>query len=88
MDAIGSPDYGILVTTDRNLTERHVGFSDSEILWVVRNGLKITGMPAFQETCSDAEIWAIVAFMRSLPHIYPEDYRAVVKGAPEGRKEE
>jgi mono/diheme cytochrome c family protein len=43
--------------------------SDSELLWIIKNGIRMTGMPAFGETHSDKEIWYIVTFVRHLPKI-------------------
>lgn len=43
--------------------------------WVVKNGIQMTGMPAFGKTHDDSKIWAIVAFMKRLPGMSPEDYR-------------
>lgn len=41
--------------------------SDGEIFWIVQNGIRMTGMPAFGTTHKDEEIWKIVAFVRRLP---------------------
>ena len=43
--------------------------SPSELFWITKNGIKMTGMPAFGPTHSDEEIWAIVAFVKKLPGI-------------------
>ena len=42
--------------------------------WVTKNGIKMTGMPAWGKTHSDEKIWAIVAFMKTLPTLSGEDY--------------
>ncbi|MBW8878876.1 MAG: cytochrome c [Acidobacteria bacterium] len=52
-----------------------------ESFWIVKNGLKMTGMPSFGVTHSDEEIWAIVAFLRRMPKLKPEEYKAMVKQA-------
>jgi len=41
--------------------------SDGELYWIVRNGFKMTGMPAFEVVLSDEEVWQLVAFVRTLP---------------------
>ena len=41
-------------------------YTDEEIFWVIRNGLRLTGMPGLGETQSDPSIWAIVDFIRTL----------------------
>ncbi|MEE9174617.1 MAG: cytochrome c, partial [Thermodesulfobacteriota bacterium] len=42
-----------------------------------KNGIKMTGMPAFGLSHSDQEIWSIVAFLKQLPDLTPEDYDAL-----------
>ncbi len=60
--------------------------NDAELYWIVENGIKMTGMPAFGPTHSKDELWGIVAFVRHLPNLNPEEYQAMVKKA--GFKEE
>jgi len=49
----------------------------NELFWVVKNGIKMTGMPGFAASgASDAEIWTIVAFVKKLPSVTAEDYKA------------
>jgi mono/diheme cytochrome c family protein len=40
--------------------------SDAQLFWIVKNGLSFLGMPAFKDQYSDQQIWALVAYMRSL----------------------
>ncbi len=47
--------------------------TDGELFWLVQNGIRMTGMPAFGPTHSDEEIWKIVAFVRRLPALSPEE---------------
>jgi mono/diheme cytochrome c family protein len=49
----------------------------AEIFWVVKHGLKMTGMPAWRFRLADDDIWAVVAFVRELPRLSPSDYRAL-----------
>jgi mono/diheme cytochrome c family protein len=53
----------------------------AEQFWIVKHGLKMTGMPAWGVTHSDAEIWNIVAFLQKLPSLSPPQYRALVASA-------
>ncbi len=48
-----------------------------ELFWITKNGIKMTGMPAWGTTHSDEKIWAIVAFMKKLPDLTPEDYQSM-----------
>ena len=40
--------------------------SDAQLFWIVKNGLGFTAMPAFGGQYKDADIWAIVAYIRVL----------------------
>ena len=51
--------------------------SDAEIFWVIKNGIKMTGMPAWADH-SDEEIWATVAFLKKLPGMTAEDYAKLI----------
>jgi len=42
--------------------------------WIVKHGIKMTGMPAWGLTHDDATIWSIVAFLKKLPTLTPEQY--------------
>jgi mono/diheme cytochrome c family protein len=54
---------------------------DAELYWVVKNGIKMTGMPAFGLTHSEDELWGIVTFLRRLPKLQAEEYKTMVKAA-------
>ena len=56
-----------------------------ETFWIVKNGIKMTGMPAFGVTHTDDEIWAIVAFVSRLPKLSPEQYQALAREAGLGQ---
>nr|NUR38128.1 cytochrome c [Sphingomonas sp.] len=45
-----------------------------EIEWIVRNGIKMTGMPAWRESMSDDEIRDVVAFVEAMPKMPPQAY--------------
>ncbi len=60
--------------------------SDAELYWVVKNGIKMTGMPGFGPTHDEEELWAMVAFVKRTPNIQAKEYEAMVREA-EGGKE-
>ena len=41
--------------------------SDGELRWIVSNGIRMTGMPAFGASRSEEEVWQLVAALRRLP---------------------
>ena len=56
---------------------------DGELFWIVSNGLRTTGMPAFGPTHKPDEIWKIVAFLRHLPEIAPEEQKTLKSATEE-----
>jgi cytochrome c553 len=56
---------------------------DRELFWIVKNGIKYTGMPAWAAQQRDDEAWALVAFLRRLPALDAQGYRALALGSVE-----
>ncbi|GJL71764.1 MAG: hypothetical protein NMNS01_09630 [Nitrosomonas sp.] len=46
--------------------------------WVIKNGIKMTGMPAWGATHDDESIWAIAKFVLKLHGMTPEQYGAFI----------
>ncbi|WP_426358003.1 c-type cytochrome [Pseudocolwellia sp. HL-MZ19] len=46
-----------------------------ENFWVIKHGIKASGMPAWGKTHDDQRIWAMVAFIKELPTLTPEQYQ-------------
>ena len=47
-----------------------------QLFWVVKNGIKFTGMPSFGLAgASDQDLWSIVAFIKKLPSMSDGDYK-------------
>ena len=61
---------------------RGSSLTPAEEFWVVKHGLKMTGMPAWGVTHDDELLWDVVAFLRKLPELNADQYQALVKGAP------
>ena len=53
--------------------------SDAEIYWIVKHGIKLTGMPAFGPTHKDETLWGLVALSKEIPKMTPEQYQLRVK---------
>jgi mono/diheme cytochrome c family protein len=60
-------------------TEIQRTYSDSALFWIVKHGIRMTGMPAFGPTHDDKDLWAIVAFTRRLPELQAEDYKILTE---------
>jgi len=50
-------------------------WTPSEIYWMVKNGIKMSGMPAFGPTQDEEKLWNITAFVKRLPGMTPQQYR-------------
>lgn len=57
-------------------------WSDAEVFWIIKNGIKDTGMSAFGGSHSDDDLWALTAFVRQLETTTSDQYRAAVERAP------
>src|SRR5438105_1699562 len=41
-------------------------YSDRELFWIIKNGIRLSGMPAFGRVESDEHIWNLVHYVRTL----------------------
>jgi mono/diheme cytochrome c family protein len=60
------------------LSDAVAEWTSSDLFWIIKHGLKMTGMPAWGATHVDAEIWSMVAFLNQLPTMEPQRYQAIV----------
>jgi mono/diheme cytochrome c family protein len=63
-----------------NLTQVHEGLGDlltqdRRRFWIIKHGIKAAGMPAWGPGHDDERIWNIVAFLKRLPDLSPEQYQ-------------
>ena len=49
--------------------------------WIIKHGIKASGMPAWGPTHSDDRIWAMVAFLNKLPELSAEQYLIITARA-------
>ena len=49
-------------------------WSDEEVFWLVKHGVKASGMPAFGGTHEDRALWNITAFVKNMPQMSEERY--------------
>lgn len=50
-------------------------------IYIVKHGIKMTGMPAWGESHNDQELWDIIAFIRELPRMTPQQYQELTGNA-------
>ena len=60
-----------------HLTEAAGEWTPEEIHWIVRHGIKMSGMPAFGSHHSPDEIASLTAFVGALPGLTSDDYSAL-----------
>jgi len=61
---------------------RGTDLTPAEQFWIIKHGVKQTGMPAWGVTHDDELLWDVVAFVRKLPELTAEQYETMVKTAP------
>jgi mono/diheme cytochrome c family protein len=58
-----------------------------EVFWIIKNGIKMTGMPSFgvdEPPVANQAIWAMVAFLKKLPSVSDQDFKAWSATPPAG----
>lgn len=59
-----------------------------EIFWFIRNGLKMSGMPAWEGRLTQQEMLRLTSFVTALPSLSPVQYQALLAEAPAEAKAE
>ncbi len=54
-------------------------WTDTELFWIIKNGIKDTGMIGLGPTHEDGEIWGVTAFVKQLPGTSPQEYLEIEK---------
>lgn len=65
-----------------DLPPRIGNWDDAGLFYLVKHGVKFTGMPAWPALRRDDEVWAMVAFLRKLPGLDEASYRRLAYGDP------
>ncbi len=75
-----SPDMTLAATQD---------LSDGELFWIIENGIKLTGMPAWGSASGEEsdESWGLVHFIRRLPQISKRELKEMKRFNPTSREE-
>ncbi|MEX6501044.1 c-type cytochrome [Pseudomonas zhanjiangensis] len=61
-----------------NLAKVGVDESPAATFWVIKHGIKASGMPAWGKSMGDEYIWGMVAFLDQLPEMDAKRYQALV----------
>jgi mono/diheme cytochrome c family protein len=73
-----------LTPVPSNLAYGAQHWQPAALFWIIKYGIKMAGMPAWEFRLTDEEIWATVAFLRTLPTLSPRAYQSLQ--APEPRR--
>ena len=67
---------------------RTQSLSDGEIYFIIHNGIRLTGMPAWGPTSGpDNDSWALVHFIRRLPNLSPDELKDMEQFNPQSPME-
>jgi cytochrome c553 len=93
----GAPGFPINPIAERmlppppDLSTTSAQWNDQQLFWIVKNGIKYTGMPAWTSQQRDDEVWAVVSFLKRLPGLDAQAYSALALGdvtiAPQSGRE-
>ncbi len=61
-----------------NLTKIGAQLDPAVAFWIIKHGIKASGMPAWGKSMGDEYIWGMVAFMQQLPQLDAEKYQTLV----------
>lgn len=66
--------------------ERTQKLSDGELFWIIENGVRFTGMPAFGggEHAKPEDSWKLVRFIRHLPQLTADERMEMERYNPKG----
>jgi hypothetical protein len=62
--------------------------SDGELFYIIENGVRLTGMPAWGGSEHEEESWHLVRFIRHLPELTAEERRRMEVLNPRAPEEE
>lgn len=72
-----------LYPTPPNLS-RSASFNPARAFWIIKHGVKLTGMPAWGATHDDESVWGLVAFVKRLPELSQQEYESMTASAAGG----
>ena len=61
--------------------------ADGELFYIISNGVRLTGMPAWEGEDTPESIWSLVAFIRHLPQLTPEELNRMKEMSGQGGEE-
>ena len=70
-DARGDTNIGrSMYPPAMDLSSAHVQhWNDAELFWIIQNGVRLTGMPAWKSSISVDDTWKLTRFIHNIPHL-------------------
>jgi mono/diheme cytochrome c family protein len=65
-----------------DLSDAVSDMTTGQIFWIIKNGIKMSGMASYGKVHNDDEIWNVVAFVQRLPKMTPEEYSRFARDSP------
>jgi mono/diheme cytochrome c family protein len=56
------------------LVDTTAKWTPQQLFWIAKNGIKMTGMPGWRDSMSDAQIWDVVGFLEAMRRLPPQTY--------------
>ena len=60
--------------------------SPEQLYWVIKNGVMMSGMPAWKYRLKEQELWELVAFLKKLPEFTTKDYALLRQQVPDAHE--
>jgi len=70
------------------LQETAKEWTSAELFWIIKNGVRMTAMPAWGPSHNDEKIWEMVAFLKKLPDMTKDQYSKMDKLAGQDDSDE
>ena len=70
--------------TPPDLAELSTERNPAEVFWVIKHGIRMTGMPAWGASHTDSQLWQLVAFIRRMPGLSADEYRQLAQHGGDG----
>ena len=67
------------------LVNAHERWERRELYWLTRNGIRMSGMPAWEHHLDESELWSLVAFIEHMPTLDVPGYERIVAQADEAQ---
>jgi cytochrome c553 len=71
----GNRVFGQMYPSAPSLQNATHDWDSADLFWIVRHGLKFTGMPAWAGVERDDEVWSLVAFLQVLPEMNEAEFK-------------